>query len=318
MDSTDEAIKTNRRNDWVVILLSVVIGGMFLFSAWSKLNPIEYFEYTIYSQLPVPQKAAALLARFFIGLEAALGLLITVNILGHKKWILKSCILLLIIFSIHLIYLLLTVGNDVNCGCMGNILPMSPLLSLLKNIGLIVAALILNRIYKRTDSKTIQLIAIAVFVVFIALPFIIFPVQKRSQLPVSKLYTSSESQIPTVDLRTGKHILCFMSLSCPHCRDAARMFATMKESNPALPVYFALSAGDTATLEERLEDFMQDTKASSIPHHFMSPKDFTDMIILSGSNGVPVMLWMEDSTIVRKVNVMELNQKEIELWLDRK
>lgn len=297
--------------------LSFLIGIVFVFSAWSKTSPVQYFEYTIHSQLPVPRYVAQLLARFFIGLEAALGLLLAINIFGYKKWVLKVSLLLLSIFSIHLVYLLIAVGNDVNCGCMGNIVPMSPALSLAKNLALLAGLIILHKWGNNEENKVLNIATFPVSILIVLLPFFIFPVAKQNFLPLSKLYTSTESAHPVTELREGKHILCFMSLSCSHCRNAASVLAVMKKSNPSLPIYFALSAGDSLSRKERFEDFMKETKAISIPYHFLSPKDFTDMIIASGSDGVPVMLWLEDSTIIRQVDITELNQREIELWINK-
>lgn len=300
------------------VILSFLIGIVFVFSAWSKTDPIQYFEYIIHSQLSFSQFTAKVLARFFIGLEAALGLLLMINIFGYKKWVLKTCLGLLIIFSIHLIYLLATVGNDVNCGCMGNIAPMSPALSLLKNAALIVGILLLWKYYKSNDSKTIHIATIPVSLIILALPFFIYPIQKQEYMPLSKMYNSTESESPLLELRKGKHILCFMSLSCKHCREAARLLGNMKKNNSSLPIYFAFSNGDSSTQQQRFKDFMKETQATTVPYHFLSPKDFTDMVLASGSDAVPVILWIEDTAIIRKIYIPELNQKEIELWIEKR
>lgn len=299
----------------VLLLLSLITGGVFIFSAWSKTNPVQYFEYIISSQLHFSQNIAAILARFFIGLEAALGLLLSISVLGHRRWVLKACLALLVLFSLHLIYLLLSQGNDINCGCMGNIAPMSPALSLLKNAGLIAAILVLIRWHHTEDSSVLNIATIPMAAIIIAVPFVLFPVKQPLVLPLTQLYTTKESEHPQVELRKGKHILCFMSLSCKHCRHAAGIIAKMKKNNPSLPFYFALAGGADSTRQERFNDFLRETQVKDIPYHFMGQKDFVDMIRAAGSEGVPVLLWMQDTTVVRKVGGNELNQKEIENWL---
>jgi len=299
------------------VILSAVIGGVFVFSAVSKTLPIAYFEYVIGSQLHTSQFVAALAARFFIGLEGALGLLLFASALGHRRWVLKACLALLVIFSLHLIYLLLTQGNDVNCGCMGNIAPMSPALSLLKNAALIAGVLVLLRYYRPNDGIVLHAAALVMTLLLVAIPYFIFPVGKPLVMPLSRLYTTTGSEHPATELRRGKHILCFMSLSCKHCRHAASIIASMKKNNPSLPFYFALAGGTDSTRDERFRDFLAETGAKDIPYHFMGQKDFVDMVQASGSEGVPVLLWMQDTTVVRKVNGNELNQKEIEAWLGK-
>ena len=313
----------NKARRILLIILSVLIGGLFIFSAWSKTEPIQYFEYTIESQVHLPHLLSSILARFFIGLEAGLGLLLAINIYGYRKWVIKACIALLFVFSIHLLYLLISHGNDVNCGCMGNIAPMSPTVSLLKNAGLLIVLFIilkwhntLNLKGDKGDGVILDFGSMLVCAVIIVIPFLIFPTSQQIKLPLSRLHTTTTSQHPIVELRKGKHILCFMSLSCPHCRHAAKKMVALEKQNTSIPFYFALAGGTDSTRAERFNDFKNDTKmTNNIPYHFMGNKDFVDMIKLTGSNGVPVILWMQDTTVVRKVNMDDLNLKEIEAWL---
>ena len=300
-----------------MMCLSALLGGVFLFSAWTKTEPVAYFEFVISSQLHIAQSMAAMLARFFIGLEAALGLLLIANVFGYKRWVLKACLALLIVFSVHLVYLLVTQGNDVNCGCMGNIAPMSPALSLLKNAAMVAVVIALLKYHRTDDGPVLNVASFPIALIIIAVPFFLFPMGKQIAMPLSKLYSTTESEMPTMELRKGKRILCFMSLGCEHCRKAAGIIQEMKSKNPSLPFYFALASGADSTRAERYADFIQETKAKDIPHHFLAKKDFMDMIKYSESEGVPVILWMEDTTVVRKINLYELNQREIEEWIKK-
>lgn len=296
----------------------MILGCVFLFSAWTKTDPnLQLFEFTIQSQAHLSKQFAAILARFFVGLEAALGLLLIANIFGYRRWVLKSCIALLIIFSIHLVYLLISRGNDVNCGCMGDKIPMTPGVSLLKNAGLLAGMLILLKWHKTTDGALLDFGSFILGGIVISIPFIMFPFTQLVQMPLSKLYTTKTSEHPTIELRKGKHILCFMSLSCSHCRDAARKITTLKKENPSLPFYFALAGGTDSTRAMRFKDFIADTKMKDIPYHFMEQKDFVDMIHAAGNNGVPVILWMDDTTAIRNVNMDELNQADLSAWLSQ-
>ena len=298
-----------------LILLSVLIGGFFVFSAYSKTEPVQYFEYTISSQLHLPWNISALLARFFIGLELALGLLMIVNVSGYRRWVLKVSLAMLILFSLHLILLWITQGNDVNCGCMGRIAPMSPLASLLKNIALIAGIGLLLRFYKNKDGMLLNILTIPVSLILIVIPFFIFPLKQQRSLPLSRLYAADQREQPRTDLRHGRHILCFMSLSCSHCRDAAKIITAMKQKNPFLPYYIIFASGNDSTRSERLADFMADTKADNIPYHFVGQEDFVELIRLSGGDGVPSIFWMKDTTIIRKISIPELNLAETEEWL---
>lgn len=301
----------------LLAILSLSIGAFFIFSAYSKTVPVQYFEYTISSQLHVSKTLAAWAARFFIGLEAALGLLLLINVFGKGKWVIKACLVLLAVFSIHLAILWITMGNDVNCGCMGSLAPMSPALSLLKNLVLFLLLLVLLRFSVMEKSNTQHLLAIIVTALTIALPFFIFPANKPVKLPLSVLYRPDQLEMPKLELRAGKHIVCFLSLTCSHCRDAATKIHQIKADNPAIPFYFFFPDEDNDTLKAwKLKDFMSTTHDTDIPYSFVPYKTFVDMVKAAGEDGVPTMLWMQDSTIIRKMEVPDIHQKEIEQWLN--
>jgi hypothetical protein len=299
----------------LLFILSLALGAFFIFSAYTKTIPIGYFEYTISSQLHVTHRLAAIAARFFIGLEAALGLLMLISVYGRRKWILKICLGLLIVFSLHLLILWITRGNDVNCGCMGNIAPMSPAVSILKNIGLIIGVLILIKFGRAESGILHDILGAFLILLLITVPFFVFPVKDQLTLPLSKLYQLKEDK-PTMELRKGKHVLCLMSLTCRHCRHAAGIIHQMRAKNPALPFYFIFPHADNDSLELlELNDFMHETKDQAIPHSFLEYKSFVKLLRTAGEDGVPAIFWMQDSTVVRKISIPELNQKELEQWL---
>ena len=300
----------------LLVLLAVATGAFFIFSAWSKTTPnLQYFEYTIRTQVHLGETLSAWAARFFIGLEAALGLLLIVNVFGRSKWVIKACLLLLAVFSAHLLLLWVREGNDVNCGCMGNVVPMSPGVSLLKNAGLAVVLFILLRYVRAERSPVYHVLSVVVTLLLVALPFFIFP-SGTLTMPLSTLYTQQQPELPRQELRRGKHIVCFMSLTCPHCRHAASLMHQMCEENRSLPFYFFFPAQQNDTVQTvELNDFMRETRATGIPYSFITEQSFRDMVKAAGEDGVPVILWMQDTTVVRKVTIPDLSRKEIEAWL---
>jgi hypothetical protein len=299
----------------ITSLLSVAIGVVFLFSAWTKTQPIQYFEFILTDQLHLSHALARVAARFFIGLEAGIGLLLVCCIPGVRRWVPKLALALLVLFSAHLVYLLLVQGNDVNCGCMGSVAPMSPALSLLKNLGMGIGLGCLLRYQPQSDTRLLQIVTLPFALLITLVPFIVFPASAPVQLPLSKMYAAENAEKPAMELRQGKHVFCLISLSCTHCRDAASKISAMKRENPELPFYFAIAAGSDSTRAERYADFLNETNADNIPHHFVPSLEFVQMVQASGSDGVPVILWLQDSTILRKVTPTELNRKEIENWL---
>jgi hypothetical protein len=118
----------------LILSLRLLIGALFIFSAVAKLYPIEAFEKQLVDLGFASWASAPFLSRAIIGFEAFLG------IAFFQKNYLRSIILpataaLLVAFCAHLSYVIYTTGgNSGNCGCFGQLLPMTPIEALAKNI----------------------------------------------------------------------------------------------------------------------------------------------------------------------------------------
>jgi len=134
----------------------ILISGLFLLSAFAKIYPDPSFYFSItafeFKQL-VPMgftmETAVYFSRIIIGIEFAIGILLLFPY-NIKKIIIPATILMLAVFSVHLIIEILTGGNQGNCGCFGALLPMTPLQALLKN--LLSIGLLLFILIKFSDS----------------------------------------------------------------------------------------------------------------------------------------------------------------------
>ena len=325
------------------ISLSILMGALFIFSAWTKTYPSPAdFEYIIKSQFHIPGYWSTVLARLVIGVEFALGFFLLLHFLLKKKWIIVSAVLLLLAFSIHLLLLYLSVGNEANCGCMGTVIEMKPLPSILKNVLMIGALMVLLKVTKGSGRVGLHnAFVVLLGLITVALMFVVLPIKPASEyLSYSRIYDPSQPEQPAVDLREGRHIVSFMTLGCGHCRDAAKEIVRIREAHPEFPFYIFLLQPqphikadtlqkDTATartedsllqvrIRELERDFFEDTKASAIPHSYLNEEDFVALINQSGNNGTPTILWMQDSVIIREVINHHFNVKDIENWLKAK
>lgn len=302
-------------------IAAALVGALFIFSAITKLLPISEFEYLIQSQISVSKTLASIAARFFIGIEATLGLLLILQFILKRKWVITSSIVLLVAFSIHLTLLWMNEGNDVNCGCMGTLIPMKPIPSIAKNIGLILLLVLsyswMNPLRKIRVPNIYLLLCILLGT---GAFYLAYPMKSASEyLALSNMYLTEQPEQPKVDIRSGKRVLCFMTLGCGHCRDAAKAITAINENNPDIPFYFVmLYPKDTTNIDQQLFDFLEDTKSYKIPFHFIDTKTFVDYIQASGNTGTPTILWMQDSTIIRDIRTDNIQQKEIETWLKSK
>jgi hypothetical protein len=122
-----------KNNQGIIWAFRFIVAILFIFSAYTKLIPIEAFEKQLVDQGITNWCFAPILARCIISFEFFLGIAFLQN---HyfKKFILPATAFMLAAFCIHLTYQMITQGNSGNCGCMGQVIPMTPLQALIKNI----------------------------------------------------------------------------------------------------------------------------------------------------------------------------------------
>src|ERR1700743_2718426 len=159
--------------DWIVALLRICLGMIFIFSGFVKLIPIEPFEIKFIELGVASWTFAPFIARFIIALELFLGLMLILNIKPRTSFI--ATLAVLILFTFYLLYDILKNGNSGNCGCFGTIIVMTSLESLVKNLLMIPLVLILMVTNtKELNFKTLIVISVLA-VVSLATPFVVYP-----------------------------------------------------------------------------------------------------------------------------------------------
>ncbi|MEZ5047713.1 MAG: MauE/DoxX family redox-associated membrane protein [Chitinophagaceae bacterium] len=303
----------------VAILLSLIIGSVFIFSAISKIPTLQEFGWTIVETTFLGWTSAELLARIMIGIELFLGLLFIFHF-KLKKIAIPISLLLLTAFNIYLSLVIYKHGDGGNCGCFGEVVSMTPLESIWKNIALIVAIFILLFIANAWNFKFSKWVIAIVFVASLILPFALFvpecfyieepDARLNKPIPLSILYQSDSNKAPILELRSGKHIINFMSSTCSYCRMAAKRIKIMKQKNPSIPFYVVLN-GDSAHVKE----FFEDTKMTNIPYSIFNGVE--DFVKMNEGTQLPTIKWVEDTTLVRESNFASLNEKDILNWLHK-
>ena len=192
-------MKYNNTINWI---LRIIIAALFIISGISKLFPINAFEKQLVDLGITNWCFAPLFARGLIALELFLGLSFLQNHF-FKKFILPTTAGMLVIFTIHLSWQIITTGNSGNCGCMGQLLPMTPLQGIIKNI---IALIILAVVYVKTSSLKNNLHRYPFLILVIStLPVIyFFPATCCCDKPVAQnliQYETSVADTLTVDSR---------------------------------------------------------------------------------------------------------------------
>ena len=126
--------------------LRIGIGGMFVIAAILKLMSIDEFEIYIYSFNVLNFLLTSFVSRIIIAGEFILGLFLILKINYKFTW--NATMIVLILFTLFLIYTAIF-RNDTNCHCFGQLVELSPVESIIKN----VIAMILLSIDKWTNLK---------------------------------------------------------------------------------------------------------------------------------------------------------------------
>jgi hypothetical protein len=300
------------------ILLSVLTGIVFLLSAISKLPSLEQFGWMIVETSFLGWVSAEWLARLFVGLELFLGCMMIFQFYVRKIAV-PIAIFIILLFSAYLMMVIALYGNTGNCGCFGEWIPMTPVQSLLKNLVLLFCLLGLRFHTLEFNFRGKKWVLLLMLMGAVVLPFIWLPpesiylVEKEPVLnkpiQLSILYQSAQNRPPVTELRQGKHIIAFMSLTCSFCKKAAKRMHIMKKKHPELPIFMVLN-GDTSKLKE----FFDATQASHIDHMmFNGAQEFT---MLNDGYTLPTIKWVVDTTVVRESNYLNLQEDEILAWLE--
>lgn len=172
------------------IFLRGFLAALFLFSAYAKLygmsiyGAITTFEQKQLLQIGFSADLAPYFSRFILGAEIALGIgFLQVHYL--RKLILPLSALLLVVFNVHLAYSMATeIGG--NCGCFGDLLPMTPTEAFIKNIITLGIIAWLWYLIKDDQNRVRHnfFVALSIALASILFMFVIAPIQPVSDAPI--------------------------------------------------------------------------------------------------------------------------------------
>ena len=133
----------------IIQISRILLSFLFVFGAISKLISMPFFDGMVaelilgpdYFNQPKSMLLVQWLTRILVALELWIGIALLQN-KGFKKITLPLTLITLLLFTIHLIYESLKKENgfiEGNCGCFGDVLPMTNLESIIKNtIGIVL------------------------------------------------------------------------------------------------------------------------------------------------------------------------------------
>ena len=171
--------------------INIVIGSVFIIAAILKLMSIDEFEIYIYSFDIFSFLLTTFVSRIIIIGEFILGLFLILKINYKLTW--RLTFISLILFTLFLVYVAIF-RQDANCHCFGELVELSPLESIIKNLVMIALLMLGQRATdngQQTQAQSSKLLVLSsTFLVFIISP----------PDSIYKMIYSTEKEVSTVDL----------------------------------------------------------------------------------------------------------------------
>jgi hypothetical protein len=155
-------------------VFAVLAGGVFIFSAATKLMPIEAFEISLADIGFFSFNTAPFFARLLIGTEFAIGFLLIFHFRLRSVTIPIAGILIGI-FTIYIGYLLKTYGNRGSCGCFGTVVEFTPAEGIAKKFALLAALWVAYKWAPALEFRFKWVVALVAAIVLVVLPYVINP-----------------------------------------------------------------------------------------------------------------------------------------------
>jgi len=257
----------------IPLFFRILIGLTFVVSAILKLFPIEAFDSRILETAPfLGWSFSMIIARIIIACELVLGIFMMAG-LWLRRIMYPLTIAMLSFFTCIIIYSLIRFGNEPNCGCFGELLPFSNIASLIKNIVLIVILLLLYRHATMQPLKYwwigIIALSISIFTIFMThkIPIFLDEIELKEPFP-SEYVNSDVFQIEGVDL-FQKHLVLFLSCTCPRCKEMVKNMETLNRIYPMQHVYYFICEDSITTTADLFGN-----KEISFPYKIISKDTF--------------------------------------------
>jgi hypothetical protein len=268
----------------LVLIIRFILGVVFLFSAYTKFISPGLTEIILVDQgIVSARETAAIIVRLLIGFEFALGILLILSY-SLKTIVIPTAILFLIIFTGYLSYTGFILKDAQSCGCFGDMIKMSPLESIAKNI-IMITVLIL--IFRFTNEKKKYFVSPTVMIPCVVLIFVFLPVNSQKEFKFAN-YTNFEGE-GRVDLSVGEKLLVILNLECDHCQTLAKDLSEIKNQTNKLPKLYALLFKEGNVT---VDSFKTITKFN-FPYYMISVNEFLNFI----GQSPPRIYWLKDGKV---------------------
>jgi len=305
-----------------LIVIRVLVGVMFIYSGWSKVSPIEPLEFTMLEYTHLPWFLNSVVARLLISLEILLGVMLVFCV--RPKTAIKVSCSLLVLFTLYLIFVLSTQGNDGNCGCFGIKHTFTPLEGIFKNIFTLVLLAVFAkwntyRLFFNSEKNFFLVLILA----SIAFPFIKEPmdvsVEDKFEESIGKdigldSLSSTIYYEQEVEITKGKHLVAFFSMGCKYCKLTTQKLALIaSRTNKDFKrfYFFGKNKEKIPQYKEDLLKFWKTTKSDVVPNKVLEKEHFYKLAGFS----LPAIYLVEDGKVIKQLSFRSVDEETIDEFL---
>ncbi len=293
--------------------LKVLLGLVFIVSAFLKVLDMDKFEIYVYSYHFFSLNTSFIVARLVIILELVLGIGLISHCLHKLMW--WGSMAMLVGYSLLLIYAL-KLGRTDSCHCFGDFLQLDPKQSLIKNGVLMLFFLLIYRMESWKTPFRWLILILAIMASSIAV-FVISPPDNLTSNsdPEQNLQIElfdemlDASPLDTLNLRKGKQVICFLSTSCDYCQLAAHKLSLMQQfyGFPKENITYLFMGN-----EEGIAGFYE--RSESVHYRDVLYPDVARLLKAINGN-FPVVVLLEDGEVVHEYGFRNMKEAEIKAYM---
>ena len=298
-------------------ILRIGIGSVFIIAAILKLISIDEFDIYIYSFGILNFLVTSIFSRFLIAGEIILGFLLIFKICYKFTW--RATMTILILFTFFLTYTLVF-RNDANCHCFGDLIELSPIESIIKNL-VIIGLLIFVKEQQSSDNRSRSRFQHPL--VFSLLPLVIVFIISPPDT-IYKIIYSTEKEISTVDLYdsfnnvvsvnsqqpiANSQLIAIVSSTCKYCHLGVKKLSMIMKR-------MGMNAADVNIFiwgsDDSILNFIKETDTENYSYWKIDPKQAIDITY----GRFPIFIWMEDDEVVMIGDFRDINEDNLQLSIN--
>lgn len=290
------------------LVARVLLGLFFVVSAIAKWVDIDHFEVHVFSYNLLSLNASFLVARLVIVAEMLVGIGLMSDI--WHRFVNTCAVLMLAGFTLFLGYAALA-GRTDSCQCMGSLVEMNPVQSLLKNAFLLLLLWVAMHAPEwRWRPKWWLWLPVV-----LAVPVTLFIVSAPDNWlfgPEDEIYNKEKlseaiadgGELAALNLDEGRHVVAFVTAGCPFCRMADQKLVSIWQRgglDSSALVYLV------AVKDSLQESIGRNDTAFSRPAYTVGKEPF--MMITYGQR--PMVMLMEEGEVKGSFHYRNIDEDRI-------